>query len=199
MNFDPKVDHWMVGLVGAQGCGKTTLAELLSKRWGYPYFAEGVRPLLKKHGFSDENHGGEDQLKRTLALQWDVCEYKTKAWDYEYCVADRTQVDCLAYLSFWACRSSNPGCEDLFERVKDLVRAELELWDAVIVVPPNIPLIDDGVRSPMPYYREHIHYLMCGILSEFNYPHYILDESGIEERVLEVECVLSDIKRDSLA
>jgi hypothetical protein len=83
-----------IGLSGAGGCGKTTLAEFLAERFNLPLFPEGVREWLKIRKHKSPRHLSH---RYQLALQKHFIKAKIiKESVSPAFVSDRTTIDAMA-------------------------------------------------------------------------------------------------------
>ncbi|MDC9581929.1 AAA family ATPase [Xenorhabdus sp. PR6a] len=86
--------QFRLGLCGAQGSGKTTLAKTFSEQTGVPYFDAGVRHILKRNGFDCR---AEMTLPEYFRMQKTVCKELFASYPTESFVTDRTPIDVMAY------------------------------------------------------------------------------------------------------
>jgi nicotinamide riboside kinase len=185
------IDGRRLLLTGSQGTGKSTLGRQLARRWGVPLVAEQAREVLGQWGL------GQAEIptlapKHRCQLQLEMLDRQSLAiGQYATCVADRS-----GYLDGWIYALQQLGQDPvalayyevgaLLETLRECARVDRHRWHQVILVPPNIPYVADGVRSPNPYERELSHGLFKGYLHEFGYPYYELTSSSPECRYLEV-------------
>lgn len=123
-----------LGLSGASGSGKTTIAALLRDRFQCRLHGEGVRTWLAQNGgllYSELN------CKQHAALQEHLLAgYETSTAS----VFDRTPLDVITY------SKRNVSSEDLGRLIVRAQRALLP-FDAVVLFPAHSPfLVADGVR-----------------------------------------------------
>lgn len=123
-----------LGLSGASGSGKTTIAALLRDRFGCILHGEGVRTWLAKNGglvYSELTHTQHAALQEHLLS------------GYEKSVAnvfDRTPLDVIVY------SRRNVLSEEL-DSLIDRARRALLLFDVLVLFPAHSPfLVNDGVR-----------------------------------------------------
>ncbi|CDL81035.1 AAA family ATPase [Xenorhabdus szentirmaii] len=86
--------QFRLGLCGAQGSGKTTLAKAFSEQTDVPYFDSGVRHILKCNGFDCR---AEMTLPEYFRMQKTVCKELIASYPTESFVTDRTPIDVMAY------------------------------------------------------------------------------------------------------
>lgn len=83
-----------LGLSGAQGSGKTTLAKAFSERTGIPYFDADVRGILKRNGFDCR---ADMSLPEYIDMQETVCRELFNSYPDHSFITDRTPVDVISY------------------------------------------------------------------------------------------------------
>ncbi|MEW2741607.1 AAA family ATPase [Providencia rettgeri] len=83
-----------LGLSGAQGSGKTTLAKHFSDKTGIPYFDANVRGILVRNGFDCR---ADMNLSEYMQMQETVCSELLNSYPEESFITDRTPIDVVAY------------------------------------------------------------------------------------------------------
>ncbi|WP_053014183.1 MULTISPECIES: AAA family ATPase [Xenorhabdus] len=83
-----------LGLTGAQGTGKSTLAKTFSEQTGIRYFDANVRGILKRNGFDCRS---EMTLKQYFNMQETVAHELYSSYPDESFITDRTPVDVMAF------------------------------------------------------------------------------------------------------
>nr|AKG47550.1 hypothetical protein pA_00110 [Pectobacterium carotovorum] len=83
-----------LGLCGAQGSGKTTLAKHFSDKTGIPYFDANVRGILARNGFDCR---ADMSLSEYMRMQKTVCFELLSSYPDESFVTDRTPIDVVAF------------------------------------------------------------------------------------------------------
>lgn len=174
-----------IAFVGAQGTGKTELTKILSAAWGVKRHGEGAREVLAKYN-AKENQSSLT-LEDRLHIQRSIFEWKLTAHaETGWLVSDRTLADCLAYSQFWLCRYTETEVQEYLKYAREKVKKEPLEWDKVFLVPPTIPLVEDGIRSTNVSFQWTIHYLIKGILDTYGYDYAELKTVERHERIEEV-------------
>ena len=187
----PKVKlNKRIGLTGAGGTGKTTLAKALAEKYDIPYVSEGVRTYMKENNIShlrELDSKGPKKLQDVVLARKMLLELSNESF-----IADRTSIDTAAYCLRWCSRD-----DELQEWVKGYVDACLRyaslFYDIIVFVPTGVfPLEDDGVRSSKPAYQFEVQTLMWGLVGQMEEKHkngpelHLLKRSSVEDRVKEV-------------
>lgn len=179
-----------VGLVGAGGTGKSTLARLLAKGLNLTYRHSISREVFQERGLIES-----DQLNMTLdqLLELQTAILRKKAHQDKYhgrdSVFDRTPVDHLAYLLFRSC-SIVPN--ETAEELELLVDSWMKDYDYVIFTPTyswTFKAESDGFRQEGRAYRVLINSLIKGLLNHLNVPYIIApdtDPNTCSEAILEL-------------
>lgn len=171
-----------IGICGAQGTGKSTLAAALAEKLGMPLITEQARKAAAAMGIEDLSTlrgrpftGAQFQkncLNRQIVAEDDLDSF----------ISDRTTLDNAVYWLKW--HSHNAG---FIENLIYYTQAEKQaaLYDLIIYVPIEIPLEDDNFRSVNPAYQREIDYLL-GLFLKSKDRHYITVQGSLEERVAQV-------------
>ncbi len=179
-----------ISLIGSHGTGKSTLGPLIvsalnvfdHERWDF--VPEIAREVLEKEGVS-ENLGTLPVEKIIEVQEQILAEKKERRKGYSYFVEDRHPViDVYAYSVYWLSR--HPSATNFLNKIKEEVSyTDTSNDNLLIVVPPNIPLVKDGVRAEGEHFRNTVHYIVLGILEEFQIPYKVLETISLEERLKE--------------
>ncbi len=177
-----------IGILGAQGTGKTTLAEALSKELEYPLIPEIVRGVLKDMGMSSPRElkgNPEKGRKFQMACLYRQIEEEGKHKNF---VSDRTTIDNAAYWMKWHAHK-NPS--HVNTEYYQTAWENAKKYDLLVYVPPEIPLVDDGCRSTDKDYQEEMAWLI-GVLLYVWGKYRITVTGSLETRVKQV---LTGIRR----
>lgn len=171
-----------IGLSGAQGVGKTTLAGVLARELDIPLVEEQARVVVKEFGLDSLRAlKGRPQLSKEF--QWACLNAQIRVENElgDRFIADRTVVDNAAYWLKW--RAGRSSSQDNLEYYR-ACEARAGVYDLVIYVPPEIPLMSDGFRTANPVYQAEMDWLIKTLLWGMVRPGRIVTVRGeFEERV----------------
>lgn len=167
-----------IGLLGAQGTGKTTLLEALCQEpefKGYTKCVEVTRWILKLN--MPINEGGSDMGQRLIMMK--LIE---NAVLYPDMITDRTIVDCLVYTQ-WLYNQGNVSQETL-DLVKLAFDRVIGMYDRLFYIPVEFDIEDDGVRSSSKQFQQEIEQLFEHNIKDIN----VIRLSGsVEQRMNQVK------------
>lgn len=167
-----------IGLCGAQGTGKTTLAKQYGAHANIPYLDAAVGSFLKAWGvnLSNDNMPVVERLQVQLLLAQHIDAItKQQAAATGSFITDRTPLDVLTYSRSIA--ASHYHDDLVMEQYAKIHIQCLETSNAnfnlTMLLHPGVPLTEaDHNReqrgSLAPFYVEHIDVLMTGLLMSFN-------------------------------
>lgn len=162
---DRRLDAPYIVLCGAQGTGKSTLAEaikpnleqLLGKE---VHLIQGVGRQVKSKGFSIDKDATLESKWAIEAAYLDI-ETRLKHSPKLFC---RSVIDRFAYA-----RANNQDFEIYFQRI---VPTTIQEYHLLIYVPieESVPLVDDGLRNTDVEYQKRVDAQIRQILIEYNVP-----------------------------
>jgi len=159
-----------IAIVGSHGVGKSTLAEELSKKLGYPILKDIVREEAIQKGFIiNENTPPETQIW-LVARQLELERNSGKNW-----IADKTLWD---YFIYGEVVLKEPK---VIEVIRYLVERNAK-YDHIFYLPIEFPLEADGVRSPDPKFQKMIDERYRQYLEEAKI-NFKMISGSVEERV----------------
>lgn len=187
-----------IGLFGASGTGKTTLAKHISETYKLPYVNSSSSKLWGKYGYKTHQEVHEDAyLNPTngIILQREILESRNCLFKLrQYFITDRTPVDQMAYFMYYFPFLGSIQKLTFIDKLKQQVK----YFDAFIFVEFNTPDIEDnGKRVLDPVYQVAVDGMMQGIvkhnLLDIQVPILVLPEWDWEKRKHEVEQFLASI------
>lgn len=150
-----------IGLSGAQGVGKTTLAGVLSVETGLPLVEEQARVVAGELGLDHlRKLKGRPQLSRSF--QWQCLKAQIRAEEeLGRFIADRTVIDNAAYWLKW--RSGRSTSRANVNYYRECER-HAKTYDLMLYVPPEIPLVSNGFRTADTDYQAEMDWLIRTVL-----------------------------------
>ncbi len=133
-----------IGLTGAQGSGKTTLAEHFAKNNGYNFIKTDIGSVLKRNKMNLQET--EMSLLDRLVLQLEIAEHVAEVIESApgYTIFDRTVVDVYAVTLCLIPADGKPLCEDsvnIVNYIRTLALANISYLSHTVLCSP-IPLED---------------------------------------------------------
>lgn len=130
-----------IGITGAHGVGKTSLAKELSRRLNLPLIAEQARVMADKLGIKTSEEMLED---KNIAREYQVTVLLAQvgmedAFPRGF-VSGRTTMDCLAYWRLYGLDES----DEVGETYAQVCLAQQ--YDLLVYIPPEAPAENDGFR-----------------------------------------------------
>lgn len=178
-------ENLRIGMTGAGGTGKTTLAELISAKYDIPFLGSVSRGVFSSRSLTEV-----DQLSMTPVQQLElqkaifaaVIEQREKS---DYFVADRTFLDHMCYMLY---RSGNQISDSYMEVVKRETLRDLRSYDLLIYCPTGMfTPPDDGFRQSGAAYSTAIDLIIRGALDYWDIPHISMGRATPEGRLRMVE------------
>lgn len=178
-----------IAIVGAQGTGKTTLAEALAKEVGLPLIREGARELSELMEVQSP-----DQLGPILAqfLQQAILTRQIVLENYfgDF-ISDRSTVDCYAYWQKLFGGLVSLELTNLYER---LARVHARQYQLIAFCPIEFPLEDDSFRYLNVDFQKEIDRIIRACLTDWGLQTKTVFVAGeTEVRVRQVKLRLSRI------
>ncbi|MCE9574307.1 MAG: uroporphyrinogen-III C-methyltransferase [Deltaproteobacteria bacterium] len=149
-----------IGIAGAAGVGKTTLATMLAAELELPLFEEEMRAHLVRTRRSLAALP-TDEAQAILLAMWRgraARERATPAF-----IADNACIDFAAYALYHGCVDGEG-----WDAPPELLRGPVEhlaRYDAILVLPAGVlPYVRDGVRPPRPFLQLRYQHILDGLL-----------------------------------
>jgi len=182
-----------IGLSGAPGVGKTTLAHALGEVLGIPVLGEEMRAHLERTGqpLAGLATGDAAQILHQLWRERAAREDATPSF-----VADNSCLDFAAYGVFYDCLAEPaPGDPEEPVLLRE-PRAHLATYDAIIVLPCGVlPYMRDGVRPASRSAQLRHHLIIDGMLRRWADPrkvHHLPDACvALADRVAWVRALVA--------
>ena len=198
----------IVSLVGTHGSGKSVQGELVVGALngfdggGWGFVPEIAREILNR--FNITENLGVLPVEKIIEVQREILSAKRKKREEikssvqiknyiknypRSLIEDRHPLlDVYAYSIYWLSR--HPSAALFLDELKKEVEEETKIIRTedqyIIVVPPNIPLIADGVRNDTFHFRDTINYIILGILDSYNIQYLLLREKSMAGRLEEI-------------
>jgi len=181
-----------IGLCGAHGTGKTTLAIALSQSLGIPYVSIDVSSVFLEHGFHPSD---KLDIRTRLFLQQKILEKAESIWldiDEPSFICDRTPLDMAAYLL------ADVGNGELDQHTQTEImnylqacfNVTIQYFDKIVLIPPAIPFVEReykaAINHPLIF---KLHTQLLGLLTYLDLPYKELPQNCLElsDRVQFVE------------
>ncbi len=182
-----------IAISGSEGTGKSILSRGLEQEFGIPRVEEGVRSYIKEHGIDNlrEMSPGE-YMKMQWCILYKKIEQENGVGSF---VADRSVADNVAYVLRWCAREfSDIMLDDFIRTAKEHAQ---DTYDLILFLPwGEIPIEDDGVRSPRKWYQYEIDRLIWGILRDWDMP---VARIGAENRLAWAKLEVTRSIQDTVA
>lgn len=151
-----------LGISGAAGTGKSTLAQALACELDVPYVEEGMRQRIE--GGLDL-HTLDMAQRRALSeeLLDEMCAHTEHADGF---ICDRSPLDMVAFWIYYRFAFDLEATE----RYVAKALAAMACFDAVVLLPRGvITLEDDGVRTANPWIQMHFEAVLEGVIRELDH------------------------------
>ncbi|UKL14989.1 hypothetical protein hairong_084 [Pseudomonas phage hairong] len=194
----------LIGLTGAHGTGKTTLAAKAAGEFGWEFAKTDVSGVYLKQGLDPRE---SMSLITRLSVQQEILDLHREQWNQlrrvcptdHVVVTDRTP---YCFIAFMLAEISGYGklnpVQDaaVVNYVNECHQVAEELFDMVCYIPRSIPFIPathkvQAVASEA--YREHWDMLIQGILFGRAPNHWEISAVSIEDRLKELKTVASAV------
>lgn len=163
---------YRIGITGAQGSGKTTLAKYIDKHYGIPYVDAGVGSLMSHLGV---RVGESMPLYERLQIQMEIAKHiELLTRGVEGFVIDRTPADVMAYTLDLVGHTNEDRCIELALDIEKFChKTAISNFNAIAGLRPGVALSErDYLRSQRAsldrLYVARIDALMCGELTKIH-------------------------------
>lgn len=164
----------MIGLSGANGTGKSTLAQAFAKEVEIPFVATSASEVFKNMRLDPTVEYPLDLrllIQEALLVTFER-QYVEAADKSEIFITDRTPIDLASYLLADVQRSSltlEPGLAGEITRYVDkCFKSTSRFFSTVVLVQPGIvtDLFREGKAPSCPAYQEHLNAIQLGLLCD---------------------------------
>jgi nicotinamide riboside kinase len=172
-----------IAIVGSFSTGKTTLAEVLSRRLGLPLLPETAREVVEL-GFKLD----KDATPETETLIF-LKQYNNELAFPEF-VGDRSLIDVMAYAGWVLDNQPRSRETALWEECKHLAERHVRsAYSHVFYLPIEFPIVLDGLRPDDPAFQKEIDERLVGLLTTHDVAYKTVTGS-VDERISQIEAVL---------
>lgn len=178
-----------IGIVGAAGTGKTSLAEALSSTLGIPLLKsrEITDDILKRDGF---DYASGIQIERFLANSGrpnEILRRTIAQQQAEQFVTDRTVVDLAAYA---VCELHDMDIVAV-RHILGTCKKNIGSYSHLFLCPwQDVPVENNKRRTLNPWYQFLIHTVELGILQDWGCRYTVLVAGNTKDRVAEIGSIL---------
>ena len=177
------MNHRIV-IVGSFSTGKTTLAEVLSRRLELPLLPETAREVVEL-GFKLD----KDATPETETLIF-LKQYNNELSFPEF-VGDRSLVDVMAYAGWVLDNQPRRKETALWEECKRLAERHVRsAYSHVFYLPIEFPIVLDGLRPDDPAFQKEIDERVVALLSSHDVAYETVTGS-VQERTARIETLLA--------
>ena len=167
-----------IGLCGAHGTGKTTLAKKYSEHAQIPYLDAGAGRFLKTLGvdLSNDNMPVVERLETQFLLVQHIGTITSKqSANSGSFITDRTPVDVLAYSrDIAAPHYRDDHVMEAYSKIHiQCMEISLANFNLTLMLRPGVPLSEEDRNRPQrgsfePFHVEQIDFLMSALINSFN-------------------------------
>jgi nicotinamide riboside kinase len=178
-----------IGIIGAHGVGKTTIAKYISQKYNVTLITEQIRYAVRM--FSALNYKTPDEMVGTEWYTHMVIETLKRQINNEKnnqngFVSDRTLLD---YYIYYECLNKDEDWIITFLK-NNIIEYYRNKYDLVIYIPIMIPLACDGYRNTDDIFRKKIDKNINNYLFE-NKNVYCMTEADKDCRFLELTNIIN--------
>lgn len=166
-----------LGLCGAHGTGKTTLAIASSQKLNIPYISIGASDVFLQHGFHPSD---KLDIRTRLFLQQKILDKAEGIWfdvDESSFICDRTPLDMAAYLLADVSNGEldQRTQDEIVDYLADCFSITKKYFKKIVLIPPMIHPIPREYKAALnkPLIQS-LHCTLIGLLSDWELSHQML-------------------------
>ena len=186
------MSRFNLGLCGAHGTGKTTLAKALEQKLGIPYIPIDASEVFTDHGFHPSD---KLDIRTRLFLQQKILAKAEDIWfevDEPSFICDRTTLDMAAYLlaDVGNGELDKHTQSEVMDYLQDCFNVTARYFGKIVLIPPAIPFVEReykaAINQPLIF---KLHALLLGMLNTLDVSYKVLPQDCLEisDRVQFVE------------
>lgn len=178
-----------IGLCGAGGTGKSTIAKEVSKRYNIPLIQSPSRAIFEKHGARTEDDQNRMTPEQRLALQLDIfAAISDLTGKHSHGIFERMLVDNYFYLLLRCFDVASPAT--VLTTEEEMARS-LSTYDLILYFPLyNWSPPSDGMRTQNLAMRTMASSCILGALTKHGAPFYSVPDMDVEQRMTWLEHIL---------
>lgn len=174
-------------ITGTYGVGKTTAHTELKKHTLTAYHAEdGARIHIAKSGIRVDSmtHVQKEHMQRQTNAYYVGAEAIASTLKRPF-ISDGSLVEAYIYSKHVLPKEE---CDDLLPYLE-----QYKYKYIACVIPPTVPLVDDGLRHVDKEFRLHIHNSIMQLLSRMGIPYEYIVSQDVDGRVQELKTLLGGV------
>lgn len=185
-----------IAFSGGQGSGKTTLADYVTKKYGFKHtYLNQTRRLIKSM------YKGELDLARNDNFEFQTSLLSKKVyWERKHkqvgFVSDRTTLDNVAY--FLTFSEHDVATREVWKYITKGVSHAKETYDVIFCLSPLLDTPEDPFSPPSTINKYKVYFTVCGLLNLIEATHpqivYYVHIRDLEGR----KCLVSNIIEEKL-
>ena len=192
-----------IGLCGAHGTGKTTLAIALSQKLGIPYIPIDASNVFLEHKFHPSD---KLDIRTRLFLQQKILAKAEDIWfdvDEPSFICDRTPLDMAAYMladvgngELDTHKHTHKHTQsEVMDYLQDCFNVTARYFGKIVLIPPAIPFVEReykaAINQPLIF---KLHTQLLGMLNYLDLPYRVMPKDclDLDDRVQFVEDYLKE-------
>jgi len=155
-----------IGISGAAGTGKTTLAQALAEHLSLPLIEDPTLTALQEQGRSSWRGITDPVDRRKIRMRIFNMKMRAEKEAPEF-VADKTVVDFFAY---WQLNQAPLEYSGRTLDLLDLIRGHLSIYDRILMLPWRREITPDGERNDDPVHALKVQAQIEGLYATLEVP-----------------------------